>query len=110
MLEPLPEKGRVRVNSRKLGTSGLSVSEIAFGNWITHGAQVDVHAAQACVHAALEAGITTFDTADVYSDTRAEAVLSQALKGVRRERIELCTKVCHPTRTGPNDRGLEFAG
>ncbi|SDE30751.1 Aldo/keto reductase family protein [Paenibacillus sp. cl6col] len=63
------------MNSRKLGTSGLSVSEIAFGNWITHGAQVDVHAAQACVHAALEAGITTFDTADVYSDTRAEAVL-----------------------------------
>lgn len=94
------------MNTRKLGTSGLSVSEIALGNWITHGAQVDDHTAHACVHAALEAGITTFDTADVYSDTRAEAVLSQALKGVRRESIELCTKVCHPTGTGPNDRGL----
>lgn len=64
------------MNSRKLGTSGLSVSEIALGNWITHGAQVDDQTAHACVHAALEAGITTFDTADVYSDKRAEAVLS----------------------------------
>lgn len=94
------------MNSRKLGTSGLSVSEIALGNWITHGAQVDDQTAHACVHAALDAGITTFDTADLYSDTRAEAVLSQALKGGHRESIELCTKVCHPTGTGPNDRGL----
>jgi len=91
---------------RKLGASGLTVSEIAFGNWITHGAQVDNETANACVHAALDAGITTFDTADVYSETRAESVLGQALKGVRREGIELCTKVCHPTGTGQNDRGL----
>ncbi|GGF67903.1 hypothetical protein GCM10010912_11140 [Paenibacillus albidus] len=68
------------MNYRKLGASGLSVSEIAFGNWITHGAQVDNDTAKACVHAALDAGITTFDTADVYSDTKAETVLGQVLK------------------------------
>jgi len=94
------------MNYRKLGASGLYVSEIAFGNWITHGAQVDDETAGACVHAALEAGITTFDTADVYSETRAETVLGQTLKGIRRENVELCTKVYHPTGTGPNDKGL----
>ncbi|WP_341279257.1 aldo/keto reductase family protein [Paenibacillus sp. FSL H8-0537] len=94
------------MNYRKLGASGLVVSEMALGNWITHGAQVDNETASACVHAAWDAGITTFDTADVYSETRAETVLGQALKGIRRESIELCTKVYHPTGTGPNDRGL----
>ncbi|MBU7314652.1 aldo/keto reductase family protein [Paenibacillus oleatilyticus] len=94
------------MNYRTLGVSGLSISEIAFGNWITHGAQVDNDTAYACVRAALDAGITTFDTADVYSDTKAETVLSQALRGVRRESVELCTKVFHPTGTGQNDRGL----
>jgi aryl-alcohol dehydrogenase-like predicted oxidoreductase len=94
------------MNYRKLGASGLSVSEIALGNWITHGAQVDNETAHACFHAALDAGITTFDTADVYSETRAETVLGQALRGIRRESIELCTKVYHPTGAGDNDRGL----
>lgn len=82
---------------RKLGNSGLTVSEISLGNWITHGAQVHDGIAEACVSAALDAGITTFDTADVYSNTKAETVLGQALKDIRRESIELCTKVCHPT-------------
>lgn len=91
---------------RKLGTSGLTVSEMALGNWITHGAQVDNETATACVHTALDAGITTFDTADVYSETRAEVVLGEALRGIRRESIELCTKVYHPTGPGHNDRGL----
>ncbi|NUU64124.1 aldo/keto reductase family protein [Paenibacillus agri] len=94
------------MNYRKLGASGLHLSEIAYGNWITHGAQVDNDTAYACVHAALDVGITTFDTADVYSDTKAEVVLGQALKGVHRADIELCTKVCHPTGTGRNARGL----
>ncbi|WP_339796951.1 aldo/keto reductase family protein [Paenibacillus sp. FSL R5-0744] len=94
------------MNYRKLGTSGLHLSEIAYGNWITHGTQVDNDTAHACVHAALDVGITTFDTADVYSDTKAEMVLGQALKGVHRADIELCTKVCHPTGTGRNARGL----
>ena len=91
---------------RKLGRSGLYVSEIAYGNWITHGSQVARDAAVACVRAALDAGITTFDTADVYADTRAESVLGEALAGVRREGLEICTKVYFPTGPGRNDRGL----
>ncbi len=82
------------------------VSEIAYGNWITHGSQVEADAAHACVRAALDVGITTFDTADVYAGTRAETVLGEALAGVRRESYELFTKVFWPTGPGPNDRGL----
>ncbi len=91
---------------RRLGRSGLSVSEISYGNWITHGDQVEREQALACVEAALDEGITTFDTADVYAGTRAEAVLGEALDGVRRESYELFTKVFWPTGPGPNDRGL----
>ncbi len=82
------------------------VSEIAYGNWITHGSQVEEDAARACVSAALDEGITTFDTADVYAGTRAEAVLGKALHGIRRESLEICTKVFWPTGSGRNDRGL----
>ncbi|HVV19996.1 MAG TPA: aldo/keto reductase family protein [Pseudonocardiaceae bacterium] len=91
---------------RRLGRSGLSVSEISYGNWITHGSQVEEEQARACVRAALDAGITTFDTADVYAGTRAESVLGRALNGERRESLEICTKVFWPTGTGPNDKGL----
>jgi aryl-alcohol dehydrogenase-like predicted oxidoreductase len=91
---------------RHLGRSGLMVSEIAYGNWITHGSQVEEEAALACVAAALDEGITTFDTADVYARTRAEEVLGRALRGVRRESVEICTKVYWPTGPGRNDRGL----
>jgi aryl-alcohol dehydrogenase-like predicted oxidoreductase len=94
------------VEFRRLGRSGLTVSEIAYGNWITHGSQVEEDAARACVKAALDAGITTFDTADVYAQTRAESVLGRALQGVRRESYELFTKAYWPTGPGPNDRGL----
>src|SRR5690349_11252864 len=91
---------------RHLGRSGLKVSEIAYGNWITHGSQVEEDAAKACVAAALDEGITTFDTADVYAGTRAEAVMGRALAGTRRESLEICTKVFWPTGSGANDRGL----
>jgi aryl-alcohol dehydrogenase-like predicted oxidoreductase len=91
---------------RHLGKSGLIVSEISYGNWITHGSQVEADAAKQCVRAALDAGITTFDTADVYAGTKAESVLGDALAGVRRESYELCTKVFWPTGEGRNDRGL----
>jgi aryl-alcohol dehydrogenase-like predicted oxidoreductase len=91
---------------RRLGRSGLKVSEIAYGNWITHGSQVEQDAAIACVRAALDEGITTFDTADVYAGTKAESVLGAALQGVRRESLEICTKVFWPTGPGANDRGL----
>jgi aryl-alcohol dehydrogenase-like predicted oxidoreductase len=84
----------------------MYVSEISYGNWITHGSQVEAEEAIKCVHAALDAGITTFDTADVYAGTKAETVLGKALKGQRRESYELFTKVYWPTGTGKNDRGL----
>src|SRR4051794_29595633 len=91
---------------RRLGRSGLSISEISYGNWITHGSQVEEEQAHACVRAALDAGITTFDTADVYANTRAESVLGRALAGQRRESLEIFTKGFFPTGDGPNDRGL----
>ncbi|MER5647011.1 aldo/keto reductase family protein [Streptosporangium sp. NPDC002524] len=91
---------------RHLGRSGLMVSEISYGNWITHGSQVEEDAARQCVQAALDEGITTFDTADVYAGTKAEEVLGRALAGVRRESLEIFTKVYWPTGSGPNDRGL----
>ena len=91
---------------RHLGHSGLKVSELAYGNWITHGSQVAEEAAVACVNAALDEGITTFDTADVYAGGRAEEVLGRALKGQRREGLEIFTKVFWATGPGVNDRGL----
>src|SRR5258706_6331172 len=91
---------------RHLGQSGLLVSEISYGNWVTHGSQVEEDAANACVHAALDLGITTFDTADVYAGTKAEAILARALAGQRREGLEILTKVYCPTGPGRNDRGL----
>lgn len=92
---------------RYLGRSGLKVSEISYGNWVTHGSQVEAERATACVRAALDAGITTFDTADVYAGGKAESILGDALAGERRESLEILTKVYFPTgRGGPNDTGL----
>src|SRR6476660_6596725 len=91
---------------RHLGQSGLVVSEISYGNWITHGSQVEKDTAIACVRAALEEGITTFDTADIYAKTKAEEVLGEALANERRQGIEIFTKVYWPTGDGRNDRGL----
>ena len=92
---------------RYLGNSGLKISEITYGNWLTHGSQVENDVATQCVHAALDAGITTFDTADVYANTKAETVLGEALKGQRRASVEIFTKVYWPTGpAGPNDTGL----
>jgi aryl-alcohol dehydrogenase-like predicted oxidoreductase len=89
---------------RYLGNSGLKISEITYGNWITHGSQVENDAANACVRAALDAGITSFDTADTYANTAAETVLGEALKGQRRASLEIFTKVYWPTGPkGPND-------
>jgi aryl-alcohol dehydrogenase-like predicted oxidoreductase len=92
---------------RYLGSSGLKISEITYGNWLTHGSQVENEQARACVRAALDAGISTFDTADVYANTKAETVLGEALKGERRESLEIFTKVYWPTGPkGHNDTGL----
>ena len=91
---------------RNLGGAGIRVSEIALGNWITHGGQVADDAARACVHAALDAGINFFDTADVYEWGKAESVLGNILKYQERSSYVLATKVFFPTGHGPNDRGL----
>ncbi len=92
---------------RKLGNSGLKVSAVTYGNWLTHASQVENERANACVKAALDAGISTFDTADTYANTAAEVVLGDALKGERRESLEIFTKVYFPTGPGgPNDTGL----
>lgn len=92
---------------RYLGNSGLKISEITYGNWLTHGSQVENDIATQCVRAALDEGISTFDTADVYANTAAETVLGEALKGERRESLEIFTKVYWPTGPrGKNDTGL----
>ncbi|MBM6404609.1 aldo/keto reductase family protein [Phycicoccus sp. CSK15P-2] len=92
---------------RYLGNSGLKISEITYGNWLTHGSQVENDAATACVRAALDHGISTFDTADAYANTEAETVLGEALKGERRQDLEIFTKVYWPTGpAGKNDVGL----
>ena len=92
---------------RHLGSSGLKISEITYGNWLTHGSQVENDVATRCVRAALDEGISTFDTADVYANTAAETVLGEALKGERRESLEIFTKVYWPTGPGgKNDTGL----
>ncbi|WP_453985563.1 aldo/keto reductase family protein [Brevibacterium casei] len=92
---------------RYLGNSGFKISEITYGNWLTHGSQVENDIATKCVHAALDAGISTFDTADVYANTAAEQVLGDALARQRRESLEIFTKVYFPTGPkGHNDTGL----
>jgi len=104
---PLDWQGMVlAMEYRRLGSSGMYVSEISYGNWITHGSQVESDAAIKCVRTAYDLGITTFDTADVYAATKAESVLGKALKGIKRESYELFTKVYWPTGSGKNDRGL----
>jgi aryl-alcohol dehydrogenase-like predicted oxidoreductase len=93
---------------RYLGRSGLQISEITYGNWLTHGSQVENDVATQCVHAALDHGITTFDTADAYANGKAEEVLGAALKGQRRESLEVFTKVYFPT--GPDPKGKNDTG
>ena len=95
------------VGYRHLGSSGLKITEITYGNWLTHGSQVEADTAVQCVRTALDLGITSFDTADVYANTAAEEVLGRALAGRRRESLEVFTKVYWPIGPkGPNDVGL----
>ncbi|MGH8963525.1 MAG: aldo/keto reductase family protein [Jatrophihabitantaceae bacterium] len=93
---------------RYLGNSGMQISEITYGNWLTHGSQIENEVATECVKAALDAGITTFDTADVYANGKAEQVLGAALKGERRESLEVFTKVFWPV--GPDPKGKNDTG
>jgi voltage-dependent potassium channel beta subunit len=95
-----------RMEYRQLGRSGLRVSEVALGSWLTFGATVDVPATEAIVRAALDAGIRFFDTADVYATGAAEEALRRALAGVPRQQLVIATKAFFPMSEDPNDRGL----
>ena len=91
---------------RLLGRSGFKVSELTYGNWVTHGSQIGEEQAISCVRAALDCGITSFDTADVYARGRAEEILGRALKGEPRDGLEIFTKVYGPMGDGVNQVGL----
>jgi voltage-dependent potassium channel beta subunit len=94
------------VEYRRLGASGVRVSEIGLGSWLTYGVGVEADVARACVAAAYELGVNFFDTADVYGRGAAERVLGEALAGYERSSYVLATKVYFPVGDGPNDRGL----
>ena len=91
---------------RRLGGSGVKVSEISLGSWLTYGGSVAEEQARACIHKALELGINFFDTANVYMRGAAEEIVGRALKGFERDSYFLATKVYFPMGEGPNDRGL----
>jgi voltage-dependent potassium channel beta subunit len=91
---------------RRLGRSGVKVSEISLGSWLTYGGSVAEERAQACIYKAYELGINFFDTANVYMRGTAEEIVGRALKGFERDSYFLATKVYFPMGEGPNDRGL----
>ncbi|MDQ3378335.1 MAG: aldo/keto reductase family protein [Actinomycetota bacterium] len=91
---------------RRLGGSGVKVSEISLGSWLTYGGSVAEQQATACVHRAYDLGINFFDTANVYVRGAAEEIVGNALKGFERDSYFLATKVYFPMGEGPNDRGL----
>lgn len=91
---------------RRLGRTGLKISEISLGSWITFGNQIDEQAAIDLIHAAYEQGVNFFDNADMYAAGRAEEVMGRAIQGLPREALVLSSKVFWPTMPGPNGRGL----
>lgn len=91
---------------RSVGKSGLKVSEIGLGSWLTYGGYVDETTAMDCIRKAYELGINFFDTANVYHRGAAEQVLGKTLRQFPRESYVLATKVFFPMGEGPNDRGL----
>jgi aryl-alcohol dehydrogenase-like predicted oxidoreductase len=91
---------------RRLGRSGLKVSEISLGAWVTFGDQVKEKAASDLIHAAYDAGVNFFDNADIYANGQAESVMGNAIKDMPREALVISSKVFWPTMPGPNGRGL----
>jgi aryl-alcohol dehydrogenase-like predicted oxidoreductase len=94
------------VEYRRLGRSGVKVSAISLGSWLTYGGSVAEERARACIHKAYELGINFFDTANVYMRGAAEEIVGRALKGFERDSYFLATKVYFPMGEGPNDHGL----
>ena len=91
---------------RRLGKSGLKVSEISLGSWVTFGGQLDEKTANDLIQSAYKAGVNFFDNADVYADGQAEIMMGQAIKELPREALVISSKVFWPTMPGPNGRGL----
>jgi len=91
---------------RRLGNSGLKVSEISLGAWITFGAQIDEETAEELVQSAYDNGVNFFDNADVYADGQAEVVMGKVIRDLPREGLVISSKVFWPTMPGPNGRGL----
>ncbi|HMN62567.1 MAG TPA: aldo/keto reductase [Anaerolinea sp.] len=91
---------------RRLGRSGLKISEISLGAWVTFGSQVDEKAASELIHAAYEQGVNFFDNADMYANGQAEVLMGNAIKDIPREALVISSKVFWPTMPGPNGRGL----
>ncbi len=91
---------------RRLGRSGLKVSEISLGAWITFGNQIDEQTAVELLHTAYDQGINFFDNADMYANGQAEVVMGKAIRDLPREALLISSKVYWPTMPGPNGRGL----
>lgn len=91
---------------RRLGRSGLKISEISLGSWVTFGSQVDEFTSIELMQAAYDSGINFFDNADIYANGQAEVVMGRALKNIPREGLVISSKVFWPTMPGPNGRGL----
>ncbi|EQD78464.1 Voltage-gated potassium channel beta-3 subunit, partial [mine drainage metagenome] len=91
---------------RRLGQSGLRVSEIALGSWLTYGGSVDRSTAIACVRRAVELGVNYLDTADIYARGEAERTLAEAIEPYERHKLVIATKAFWPMSQDPNDRGL----
>ena len=94
------------MNYRRLGRTGLKVSEISLGSWLTYAGYVDEKKSRNIIHEAYESGVNFFDTANVYMQGEAEKIVGKALKQYPRDRYVLSTKVYFPMGDGPNDRGL----
>ncbi|RXI96533.1 aldo/keto reductase [Anaerobacillus alkaliphilus] len=91
---------------RRLGNTGLKVSEISLGSWLTYGKSVEENLAEQTIHKAYELGINFFDSANVYERGEGERVMAQALKEYPRDSYVITTKAFWPMGDGPNDRGL----
>ena len=91
---------------RRLGRTGIKVSEISLGTWITFGKQIDDQSAVKLVNDAYNQGVNFFDNADMYAKGKAEEILGKAVQDLPRETLILSSKVFFPTFDGPNGRGL----
>jgi voltage-dependent potassium channel beta subunit len=91
---------------RRLGKSGIKISELSYGSWVTFGTQVDEKLAGELIKAAYDQGVNFFDCADAYAEGKAEVLMGKAIKGIQRETLLISSKVFWPTMPGPNGRGL----